>query len=333
MTILFLPSFALTLGFMNTIISFLAFSFAFGSDSRPAVNLALEFDIEGISRRGISVGLDAEPVILNGVDLNSLVLIERPTGKYYVTLRGGIPSIETEWHQLTWIGFEGRNAPLPIAFDLDISPSPSFTVGFLEGIFRHFSGLPMKENPSLEEITFVPLAPDLQGDDTFGDLPVGSLNMDSIRGSLANSDRRLDSLTNLRLVVLRFSILTVITRADWLFDSSHTRFVFRRFLEVVPSMGVSAPVFYSTLIDARVWNEDSAVELSRLALAYTNSPAGQVDMRRIKSANLPFVRFLVGLDLYRSGSGPGNKLMRPIESIKCVDGGPSDTFYEIVLKD
>jgi len=74
---------------MNTIILCLAISFAFGSNIQTPVNLAFEFDIEAISRRDTSVGRDTVPVILNDVDLNSLVLI-KCSGRYYVKPRDNV---------------------------------------------------------------------------------------------------------------------------------------------------------------------------------------------------------------------------------------------------
>ena len=324
---------------MNTIKLCLAFSFAFGSNIQPPVNLALEFDIEGISHRETSVGRDTDPFILNDVDLNSLELIEY-FGRYYVKPRDsgsrGLPEVL----QFAWVQFQKRSGPLMIGFDEAIVPKPKYTVGFLEGLFRHFAGLPLNASPSDEEVKFINVVDqdDPQADPTFGTLPVGRISIDSVEASSARSGVDFFSLFdryNSDPVIFRLDKVTFVTRLDWLLDSSHHRFVFSCNGFQDPNVLDDERSKSFAFIDASLWTGDPQFVSPFLDFAqfYTATLMRVRSQRMINAANSRLHKFMTEFNAYLSRPGSCADFMAPVKSINRVVGDSlkATRYYEIVF--
>lgn len=326
---------------MRGILLLVIFLLGNGTSLRPCIDLDFPIDIENVARSGVSVVPDAEPLVLNGVDLNGLVLIER-SGRYYVAPRDNIPVDVPEFLQLTMVRFQESRGPFVIGFDAAIRPMPIFSVGFLEGVFRHFAGLPMSESPSVEQVKFINVARQggPQGDPTFGTLPVGHVGIDSVRASFARSDLALSSLFGREapaLFLLRLRKVAFITRADWLLDPSHNRFVFSRYAVQDPGVSDVEKAMSFVFIDAGVWNGSpgSVASLLRVVDDYMNGPMGVLSVMRILAAKPRLALFMNAFGAYLLRPGLNTDFMRLVRCINRVVGDSSEmrNYYEIVLTD
>ena len=324
---------------MNTIILCLAISFAFGSNIQTPVNLAFEFDIEAISRRDTSVGRDTVPVILNDVDLNSLVLI-KCSGRYYVKPRDSVLCGVPELLLFAMVQFQKRSGPLMIGFDEAIVPKPKYTVGFLEGLFRHFAGLPLNASPSDEEVKFINVVnqDDPQADPTFGTLPVGHISIDSVEASFARNGVDISFLLgrfDSSPVLVRLDKVAFVTRLNWLLDSSHHRFVFS--CNGIPDPGVpdQERAMSFAFIDASLWTGEpkDVLPFLRMVNVYAATLAGLRSQQMISGANSRLHKFMTELNTYLSRAGSSTDFMEPVKSINRVVGDSlkGNLYYEIVF--